>query len=226
VPGELAIKCRKLIESYHAMYGYVGLPDMLWLSDARDIIECHPDLAQTFKRASKSRGAKTANESFLLIATIIVSIEVLAHDFASWGTRFPTAQREAEKLLGDFPLRQRNWLMDLYMYPPLGIRREFANALAPGGARRNKELEQHASDKQSIGIVMSVTFLAYRGSSRSRFGRTGPTGRSSRSPHRQLHDVVQTDRRFRKKTCSWSGPEAARFTCAGEASQVCKRCAR
>ena len=79
VPGELAIKCRKLIESYHAMYGYVGLPDMLWLSDARDIIECHPDLAQTFKRASKSRGAKRANESFLLIATIIVSAG--AHDF-------------------------------------------------------------------------------------------------------------------------------------------------
>jgi hypothetical protein len=35
VPGELAAKCRSLIESFHGMYGYVGLPDMLWLSDAR-----------------------------------------------------------------------------------------------------------------------------------------------------------------------------------------------
>ena len=51
------------------MYGYVGLPDMLWLSDARDIIECHADLAQLFKKASKSRGAKRANDSFLIIAT-------------------------------------------------------------------------------------------------------------------------------------------------------------
>jgi hypothetical protein len=130
VPNELTAKSRKLIESYHAMYGYAGLPDMLWLSDARDIIECHRDLTQIFKKASKSRGAKRANDSFMLIATAVVSLEVLARDFAGWGGRFPTAKREAEKLLGDYPQRQRVWLMDLYLYPPLGVRREFANALA------------------------------------------------------------------------------------------------
>jgi len=56
----------------------------------------------------------------------------LARDFAGWGSRFPTAKREAEKLLGDYLQRQRVWLMDLYLYPPLGVRREFANALATG----------------------------------------------------------------------------------------------
>ena len=54
IPKELALKCRKLIESYHAMHGYGRLPDMLWNSDARDIIECHRDLMQVFKNASKS----------------------------------------------------------------------------------------------------------------------------------------------------------------------------
>jgi hypothetical protein len=131
VPKELAAKCRKLIESYHAMYGYVGLPDMLWLSDARQAIEANADLKQIFKKASKSRGAKRANDSFLAIATLVVSLEVLARDFASWGKRFPAAKRAAEKMIGDQSLRQRAWLMDLYLYPPLGIRREFANALAP-----------------------------------------------------------------------------------------------
>jgi hypothetical protein len=131
VPNELAAKCGKLVESYHAMYGYVGVADMLWLSDARDVIEGHQDLARIFRKASKSRGAKRANDSLLLIATTIVSIEVLARDFAGWGKRFPAATREAEKALGGLPLRQRAWLMDLYLYPPLGVRREFANALAP-----------------------------------------------------------------------------------------------
>lgn len=130
VPKELAAKCRKLIESYHAMYGYVGLPDMLWLSDAREIIETNADLARLFRQASKSRGARRAHESFVAIATIIVSMEVLARDFASWGKRFPAAKREAEKAFGNFP-RQRAWLMDLYLYPPHGIRREFAGALVP-----------------------------------------------------------------------------------------------
>jgi hypothetical protein len=131
VPKELAAKCRKLIESYHAMYGYVGLPDMLWLSDAREIIETNTDLARVFRQASKSRGARRAHDSFVAIATLIVSMEVLARDFASWGKRFPAARREAEKAFGNFPLRQRAWLMDLYLYPPQGIRREFASALVP-----------------------------------------------------------------------------------------------
>jgi hypothetical protein len=39
VPRELALKCRKLIDSYHTMHGYAGLADMLWNSNARDIIE-------------------------------------------------------------------------------------------------------------------------------------------------------------------------------------------
>jgi hypothetical protein len=129
VPRELASKCRQLIESYHAIYGYVGLPDMLWLSDARDIIECHRDLTRIFKKAAKARAAKRANDSFLLIATTIVSLEVLARDFSGWGKRFPAAKREAERVLGDLPQLRRTWLMDLYLFPPLGVRREFADGL-------------------------------------------------------------------------------------------------
>jgi hypothetical protein len=71
VPKELATKCRRLIESYHAMHGFGCLPDMLWHSDARDVIECHHDLMQAFKTASKSRCAKRANDSLLTVATII-----------------------------------------------------------------------------------------------------------------------------------------------------------
>ena len=131
LPSELAVKCRALIESYHDMLGYGCLPDMLWQSDARDIIECDRELAQLFKNASKSRCAKRANDSFRLIAIVVVSLETLARDFAGWGKRFPNTKREAERLLGAFPLRQRVWLMDMYLYPSLGIHREFASALAP-----------------------------------------------------------------------------------------------
>jgi hypothetical protein len=130
LPKELIGKCRRLIESYHAMYGYVGLPDMLWLSDARDVIECHHELMQIFKKASKARGAKRANDSFVLVATVIVAVEVLARDYIGWGKRFPAAKREAEKLIGDISVRPRTWLMDLYLYPPLGVHRELADALA------------------------------------------------------------------------------------------------
>jgi hypothetical protein len=130
IPRELAIKCRRLIESYHAIYGYVGLPDMLWLSDARDIIERDRELTRMFKRATRSRAAKRANDSFLHIATTIVSLEVLARDFSGWGKRFPAAKREAEKVLERLPQLRRTWLMDLYFFPPVGVHREVADPLA------------------------------------------------------------------------------------------------
>jgi hypothetical protein len=129
VPRELATKCRRLIESYHAIYGYVGLPDMLWLSDARDIIERNRELRRIFRRAARSRAAKRANQSFLHIATTIVSLEVLARDFSGWGKRFPAAKGEAEKILGRLPQLRRTWLMDLYLFPPVGVRRELADTL-------------------------------------------------------------------------------------------------
>jgi hypothetical protein len=131
VPRELAGKSRKLIESYHAIHGYGCLPDLLWHSGARDLIECNRDLTQIFRNASKSRGAKRANDSLLLIATVIFSLEALARDFAGWGKRFPAAKREAEKLLGDAPTTQHVWFMDMYLYPSLGLHREWASELSP-----------------------------------------------------------------------------------------------
>jgi hypothetical protein len=60
----------------------------------------------------------------------------LARDFSGWGKRFPAAKREAEKVLGGLPQLRRTWLMDLYLFPPLGVRRELADALTlPAAAR-------------------------------------------------------------------------------------------
>ena len=79
----------------------------------------------------RSRAAKRANDSFLHIATTIVSIEVLARDFSGWGRRFPAAKREAEAILADLSARQRVWFMDKYLYPSLNTQRELSSALAP-----------------------------------------------------------------------------------------------
>ena len=131
IPRELAAKSRRLIEGYHGIHGYGCLPDLLWHSDARDIIECNRELTQIFKNASKSRGAKRANESLLLIATVIFSVETLVRDFAGWGKRFPAAKREAEKMLGDGSAGSHVWLMDGYLYPSLTAHRELAREIAP-----------------------------------------------------------------------------------------------
>ena len=134
IPPELAAKSRRLIEGYHGIHGYGCMPDLLWHSDARNIIEGNRELTQIFKRASKSRGAKLANESLLLIATAIFSVETLARDFAGWGKRFPAAKREAEKMLDGITLRPQLWFMDGYLYPSRNSNREMASEIAPSAA--------------------------------------------------------------------------------------------
>jgi hypothetical protein len=131
IPKTLGEKCRRLIETYHAMHGYACLPDMLWQPELRDIIEMHTEFRQIFKRASTARSAKRANEGFVLIATAILSLEVLASGFASWSTRFPAARRRADAILQQYTVSSRTWLMDRYLYPRSYINPAFINALAP-----------------------------------------------------------------------------------------------
>jgi hypothetical protein len=131
IPKTLATKCRRLIETYHAMNGYGCLPDMLWQPELRDFIEMHKDLREIFKRSSTTRSAKRANEGYLLIATTILSLEVLASDFAGWSARYPTAKRRAHAVLQEYTLNSRTWLMDRYLYPRSYINPAFINALAP-----------------------------------------------------------------------------------------------
>jgi hypothetical protein len=129
VPRELAIRCRKMIESYHAKEGYACLPDMLWRSNARHIIERSRDLAQIFKSASKSKRAKQSYENLLYLATVVVSLEVLARNFMGWGRQFPAARHEAEEILSEPLIHSRPWLVDEYLHPSLGNRRLVAKML-------------------------------------------------------------------------------------------------
>ena len=136
VPHDVAEKCRRLIESYHAMHGYASLPDMLWHCGAQDFIESHRDFKYIFKNAAKQRAAKRANNGFVLIATTIIALEVLTRDFAGWGSRFPLAKRKAEHLVAEYLATPRVWLIDMYLYPQRHIHPAFINPLAPPDERK------------------------------------------------------------------------------------------
>jgi hypothetical protein len=131
LPKSLTLKCRQLIETYHGIHGYSCLPDLLWHPEVRNFIEMRKDFGQIFKRAATIRSAKKANESYVLIATTILAVEVLACGFASWGMRFPAAKRKAHMLLSQYSLNSRTCLMDRYLYPRSYISPAFINALAP-----------------------------------------------------------------------------------------------
>jgi hypothetical protein len=54
-------------------------------------------------------------EFYMLAAAIILAIEMMGDDFAGWGTRYPEAMMEANKLLRDGLPNDRTRLLDLYL---------------------------------------------------------------------------------------------------------------
>jgi hypothetical protein len=116
LPLELSAKCLAVVQKYHAVHGYSCLPDILWRSAIRELIENHNVLRQKFIRACKKKSAKQAYESMQGIAATMLALEILVHDFAGWGRDFPDARQQAEKLLGVAPFRYRTWLLDSYIY--------------------------------------------------------------------------------------------------------------
>ena len=149
VPKYLAAKCQQLIETYHGINGYGCLPDMLWDTEVRELIDGHRELRHIFRKASTTRSAKRANEGFVLIATVILSLEGLASDYAGWGRRFPWAKRKAEEFRRAHLPTSRTRLMDLYLYPQRYINPAFVNALVP--PERPRSAEPQSLDASAAG---------------------------------------------------------------------------
>lgn len=131
IPETLGAKCTRLVKEYHAVQGYACLPDLLWSSDARELLNKNRELRRLFKLASKIRSSQHANDLLTSIAVVIIGLEVLATDFAGWGTRFPDAKRSAENVPGIIPLRSRGLLMERYIHHSFDIGRRAARLLEP-----------------------------------------------------------------------------------------------
>jgi hypothetical protein len=122
VPEELISKCTALVQSYHAINGYPCLPDMLWRSHAREVIEKDKELARIFKKCCKIRGAKNTERLLLFLTSLIVALEILIRDFAGWGSLFPDAKQKAEKLMRASWSKPLPWLMTSYVYSTTAIK--------------------------------------------------------------------------------------------------------
>jgi hypothetical protein len=148
LPETLAAQCQGLIESYHEIHGYSCLPNMLWRAQLGDFIQKHAHLRQILRKASTTRSAKVANKGFVEIATAILSLEILASDFASWSTMFPEAKSMANALLRMRGPRMS--LMEYYLYPPKHISPAVLAALTPPPNRNLVEQEWHATSSPEL----------------------------------------------------------------------------
>jgi hypothetical protein len=156
LPKALVDKCRPFIIRYHELNGFASLPDILWHPETRNFIETNAVLQRLFKKSTSSRSAKKANEGFVLIATVILSTEILASGFAGWATRYPAARRKAQTLLAEYVPSSRAWLIERYLYPQIDRSRAVLGALAPDTAKADqprKPAPEHREDDQEPSLA-------------------------------------------------------------------------
>jgi len=115
LPTELTSRCSELIEVHHGAKGYWNLPDLLWHEETREFIAKQANLQLVFRKASTTRSQKKALKCYVLIMTVMLSLEVLASDFAGWGRRFPVAKRKATAAVNKYLPSTRTRLLDYYL---------------------------------------------------------------------------------------------------------------
>jgi hypothetical protein len=131
LPKALVDKCKGFIIRYHELNGFSSLPDILWHPDTHKVIEADLTLKRLFKKSTSSRGAKKANEGLVLIATVILSTEILAIGLAGWATRYPAARKKARALLAEHMPSSQARLTERYLYPQIERSRTVLHVLAP-----------------------------------------------------------------------------------------------
>jgi hypothetical protein len=120
-----------LLPGYHETHGYRCLPDITWRSRLGPFVERHAALRVLLKEASRTRRSKKSNEGVLRIATVVLSLEVLAGRCAGWSYLFPEAGERARILLRRAASPQQTPLMDCYVYSSKHISSNTIAVLTP-----------------------------------------------------------------------------------------------
>jgi hypothetical protein len=150
LPKSLTAQCQSLIGSYHELHGYACLPDILWKARLGHFIEAHQEFRQLLRKASTTRSAKKSNEGFVLIATTILSLEILASSFAGWSAIYPEAGSVARAILQRKALSPHMPLMEFYLYPPKYISSAAIATLVPPPTRQSGEAEFYLASKPEL----------------------------------------------------------------------------
>ena len=159
LPKNLSAQCRWLIENYHEVHGSACLPDVLWRSGYGPFIERHRELRFLLRKASTTRSAKKCHSGFVRIATTILSLEILASNFAGWSAIYPAAGEAARALLKWNARGPHMPLMEFYLYPSKYIS---SVAVAPDPNRSGDAELYRVSKPELSGAKQALNYLVQK----------------------------------------------------------------
>jgi hypothetical protein len=120
LPPELVSACGVLVECYHVRQEHLckGPVEVVWRSDADELLRYSRALKTLFGRACKTRGAQAAKKVQHNVAALILACEVLVQDEDGWAARYPKARESALQVFAKVSV-SRAWLMETYGCPVL-----------------------------------------------------------------------------------------------------------
>jgi hypothetical protein len=120
LPPELVSACGALVKRYHAQRAQSAKSpvEVVWCSDADELLRRHRALKILFWRACRTRRAKPAEEMQQGVTALILACETLVQDEAGWGARYPKARASALQVFARVS-NHRPWLMETYGVPLL-----------------------------------------------------------------------------------------------------------
>lgn len=156
LPANLTSQCRSLIENYHDLHGYACLPDILWKARLGPFIQAHGEFRRLLHKASMARSAKKSNAGFVLIATKILSLEILSSSFAGWSAIYPESGSMARTILKRHAERDPMPLIEFYLYPPKYIGLNAIATLSPPRDLYRASKPELSSEKRALSYVNAV----------------------------------------------------------------------
>jgi hypothetical protein len=115
VPEKLIANWVLGVKAKHEQHGWGSMAGILWDQDTMVFIGCSNGLMEMLKVATKSWTPTKRHEAQTYLASIVLSIECLGCDFASWGDRYPHAKKKADEILNTYFKANRTRLLDVYM---------------------------------------------------------------------------------------------------------------
>jgi hypothetical protein len=156
LPANLTGQCRSLIENYHELHGYACLPDILWKARLGPFIQAHKEFRRLLHKASMARSAKKSHAGFVLIATRILSLEILSSSFAGWSAIYPESGSMARAILKRHAERDPMPLIEFYLYPPKYIGLNPIATLSPPRDLYRASKPELSSEKRALSYVNAV----------------------------------------------------------------------
>jgi hypothetical protein len=104
-----------VVRAKHDINGWNSMDDILRDINALSFFLVFPGTRNVMRLAAKSWRRRKRQEHQAYLVSIVLAIESLGCDLAGWGSEFPLARQNANRILDEYFIANKQRFLDIYM---------------------------------------------------------------------------------------------------------------